>query len=276
MFSGPSAIVFDPTSGDLFVVDSTNSAIRKISLPSYAVTTVAGGAYATSSGSASYGTAGFQDGAGSSALFTYPVGISVDGSGNLYVADTFNHAIRKVAAGTYAVTTVAGGGGGNATNTTGTPGYANGAAATALFFQPFQVAVDGAGNLFVADTGNDVIREISAGTVTLFAGTAPTTGSSLPVPVVGSTDGAPGVATFGSPQDVIVTGSGSSETLYVADTPTPRSARSIPAAPSRPLQGATAAIDPKRTASSAGMIPPRCRRRRTWRCAAMADAEIRC
>ena len=217
LFSGPSAIVFDPTSGDLFVVDSTNSAIRKISLPSYTVTTVAGGAYATSSGSASYGTAGFQDGAGSSALFTYPVGISVDGSGNLYVADTFNHAIRKVAAGTYAVTTVAGGGGGNATNTTGTPGYANGAAATALFFQPFQVAVDGAGNLFVADTGNDVIREISAGTVTLFAGTAPTTGSSLPVPVVGSTDGAPGVATFGSPQDVIVTGSGSSETLYVAD-----------------------------------------------------------
>lgn len=210
LFSGPAAVVFDPTSGNLFVADSNNSAIRMIALPSYTVTTIAGGG--GTYGAMSFGNFGFQDGAGSSALFNGPFGLTVDATGNLYVADTFNHAIRKVAAGTYAVSTVAGGGGGNSA-----PGYANGPAATALFYQPYQVAVDGSGNLFVADTGNNVIREISAGTVTLFAGTAPRAGTPHPVPVVGNTDGAPGVATFGSPQDVIVTGSGTSETLYVAD-----------------------------------------------------------
>jgi sugar lactone lactonase YvrE len=215
LFSGPSGIVFDPITGNLFVADAINGAIRMISLPSYAVTTIAGGG--GTQGAISYGTLGFKDGTGGSAgtaLFFVPFGIAVDGSGNLYVADTFNHAIRKIAAGTYAVSTLAGGGGGNATNTEGTPGYANGSAAAALFKKPFQVAVDGSGNVFVADTGNAVIREISAGTVSLFAGTAPTAG---PVSVVGNTDGAPGVATFGSPQDVIVTGSGAAETLYVAD-----------------------------------------------------------
>jgi len=212
LFSGPSGIVFDPISGNLYVADAFNGAIRMIALPSHTVTTIAGGGgtYSTTGN----GTLGFKDGAGGTALFYVPFGITVDGTGNIYVADTFNHAIRKIAAGTYAVTTVAGGGGGNATNTEGTPGYANGAAATALFNKPFQVAIDGSGNVFVADTGNDVIREITAGTVNLFAGTAPTAGASGPVPVSGNSDGAPGVATFTGPQDVIVTGS---DTLYIAD-----------------------------------------------------------
>jgi sugar lactone lactonase YvrE len=210
LFSGPSAVVFDPTSGNLYVADSFNGAIRMISLPSHTVTTIAGGGGVY--GTTSNGTLGFQDGAGGSALFYLPFGVAVDSTGNIYVADSFNHAIRMIAATNHAVTTIAGGGGGNATNTEGTSGYANGAAATALFNTPFQVAVDGNRNVFVADTGNDVIREISAGTVTLFAGTAPTAG---PVPVSGNADGAPGVATFSSPQGVIVTGS---DTLYVADT----------------------------------------------------------
>jgi NHL repeat len=209
LFSGPSAIVFDPTSGNLYVADTFNSAIRKISLPSYTVTTIAGGG--GTYGTTSNGTFGFKDGAGSSALFYLPFGVSVDSTGNVYVADSLNHAIRKIAAGNYAVTTLAGGGGGNATNVEGTPGYANGAAATALFNMPFQVALDGNGNVFVADTGNDVVREISAGTVSLFAGTAPATGD---VPVSGNSDGAPGVATFSAPAGIIVTGS---DTLYIAD-----------------------------------------------------------
>ena len=212
LFSGPAGIVFDPISGNLYVADAFNGAIRMISLPSYTVTTIAGGG--GTYGTTSNGTLGFQDGPGSSALFYLPFGLTVDGSGNLYVADTFNHAIRKIVAGTHAVSTVAGGGGGNATNTEGTSGYANGAGATALFNEPFQVAIDGNGNVFVADMGNDVIREISAGTVSLFAGTAPTAGASGPVPVSGNADGAPGTATFTSPQDLIVTGA---DTLYVAD-----------------------------------------------------------
>jgi hypothetical protein len=216
LFSSPSGIVFDPHTGNLFVADALNCAIRMISLsPPYTVTTIAGGGGVVQ-GPSVLGTSGFQDGAGSSALFFIPFGIAVDGSGNLYVADTFNHAIRKIVAGTYAVSTVAGGGGNNATNTVGISGYANGTAGSSavLFNKPFQVAVDGNGNIFVADAFNSVIREISGGMVSLFAGTAPTGTSTSPVAVVGDTDGAPGVATFSLPADVIVTGTG---TLYVAD-----------------------------------------------------------
>jgi sugar lactone lactonase YvrE len=212
LFSGPCAVVFDPVSGNLFVADALNSAIRMIALPSYNVTTIAGGG--GTFGTYSFGTEGFRDGTGASALFFIPFGLAVDKSGNLYVADSLNSAIRKIAASTHAVTTIAGGGGGNATNTQGSPGYANGAAATALFNSPFQVTVDGSGNVFVADTKNDVIREISGGNVSLFAGTAPTGTQSVPVAVAGNTDGAPGVATFTSPQDVIVDASGN---LYVGD-----------------------------------------------------------
>ncbi len=129
------------SSGNLYVTD--NGAIRKIT-PAADVTTIAGN-YTASAGS-----------------FANPSGIAVDGSSNLYVADTLNHTIRKILPnGT--VTTLAG--------TAGVIGSANGTGAAASFRFPKGVAVDSAGNIYVADTGNLLIRMITpAGVVTTLAG----------------------------------------------------------------------------------------------------------
>ncbi|MEJ0006930.1 MAG: hypothetical protein WDM77_11330 [Steroidobacteraceae bacterium] len=219
LFSSPDGIVFDPVSGNLFVSDSSNHAIRMVALndPNYTVTTIAGGGGINTGSTATTanGTAGFEDGSGASALFFFPEGIAVDSSGNLYVADFYNGAIREVAASTHTVTTLAGGGGGSTTNKfIGTSGYANGPTLTALFSGPWSVALDSHGNVFVGELDNAVVREISGGMVSLYAGTAPTGASTAPVAVSGDAEGAPGVATFDFPVGLAVDGSG---TLYVAD-----------------------------------------------------------
>jgi sugar lactone lactonase YvrE len=112
------------------------------------------GTVTTFAGSA---TSGYGDGLGTAALFSNPAGIASDANGNLYVSDSFNNRIRKIAPdGT--VTTVAGNGTAGY-NTTDTP------AAEAEFYAPQGLAVDAQGNIFVADMGNNVIREITAGGV---------------------------------------------------------------------------------------------------------------
>ena len=121
--------------------------------PLYHVTTLAGAVYD-----------GSVDGAGISARFSFPSGTAVDGAGNIYVADSGNHTIRKVTP-SGAVTTLAG--------LPGIPGSSDGVGATALFYSPNAVAIDGVGNVFVADAGNFTIRKISStGVVTTFAGAA--------------------------------------------------------------------------------------------------------
>ena len=107
------------------------------------------------------GTNGYLDGAGTSAEFYNPTGLTLDASGNIYVSDTFNNRIRKIGTdGT--VTTIAG---------NGSAGYVDGPAASAEFYAPQGLAVDAQGDVFVADYGNNVIREISvAGTVSTYAG----------------------------------------------------------------------------------------------------------
>jgi len=105
------------------------------------------------------GVQGFQDGPAASAQFNSPSGIAVDGTGKVYVADTFNHRIRVISGGQ--VTTLAG---------TGTAGFAEGVAATAQLNYPEGVAVDGAGKVYVADASNYRIRVISSGQVTTLAG----------------------------------------------------------------------------------------------------------
>lgn len=132
--------------GNIFVVDTGNNRIRKIT-PDGTVTTVAGS------------TSGYTNATGTSAQFRNPTGIDIDGAGNLYVADTGNYAIRKISP-TGVVTTLAG---------TGSIGASDGTGTSASFRSVNDVAIDSAGNVFVADA--HVIRKITpAGAVTLFAG----------------------------------------------------------------------------------------------------------
>ena len=153
-FNYPTGIVRD-ASGNFFVANRDNHRIRKIT-PAGVVTTFAGS-----------GVAGLVNGTGAGAQFNQPYGITIDGSGNLYVADRMNHAIRKITpAG--AVTTIAG---------NGTSGAANGTGAAATFWEPLNLAVDANGNIFVADYRNYVIRKVTpAGVVTTFAGTMSSSG----------------------------------------------------------------------------------------------------
>ena len=138
-FNSPQSVAVD-TSGNLYVADTNNSVIRKIT-PNGVVTTLAGNP----------GHPGSSDGAGSLAGFRNPSGIAVDGGGNVYVADTNNCTIRKVSPGGQ-VSTLAGKALGF--------GYLDGTGNAARFRAPGGVAVDGSGNVFVADTRNNTIRQV--------------------------------------------------------------------------------------------------------------------
>ncbi len=181
-FNTPSGVAVD-SSGNIYVADLLNHKIRKIT-PAGVVSTIAG-----------TGSVGSNDGAGASASFNGPRGLAVDASGNVYVADTYNNKIRKITSAGV-VSTFAG---------TGSQGDTDGAGASASFNQPYGVAVDGVGNVYVADTYNHKIRKITpSGVVSTLAGT----GSA------GSNDGAGSSATFSYPYDVAVDSSGN---IYVAD-----------------------------------------------------------
>ena len=115
------------------------------------------------------GSPGSANGTGSGARFQYPFGVAVDGAGNLYVADSFNSTIRKITPDRV-VTTLAG--------VAGQTGSDDGTGNGARFNYPFDVAVDGAGNLYVADSGNNTIRKVTPdGVVTTLAGQAGSPGS---------------------------------------------------------------------------------------------------
>jgi sugar lactone lactonase YvrE len=186
-FNHPSDVTADGA-GDLFVADTGNNTIRKVIISTGAVSPVAGQA----------GSSGSADGNGSAARFSSPEGVAVDNSGNLYIADTNNHTIRKIAP-SGAVSTLAG--------FAGTSGTSDGVGSGARFQFPSDLAVDGSGNLYVADTDNHTIRIVSpAGVVGTVAGQA---GFS------GSTDGTGSSTRFYYPAGVAVDGSGN---VYVADT----------------------------------------------------------
>ena len=138
-FKTPSGLAVSPR-GDLFVADTANNRIRKIS-PKGETSTIAGD-----------GTAGYADGPASTAQFNGPIGVAVDARGNIYVADSYNDRIRLVSPDGQ-VSTVAG---------KGTPGYADGDRNTALFDTPSGIAAAADGSVIVADTGNDRLRKISA------------------------------------------------------------------------------------------------------------------
>lgn len=183
-FNSPMGVAIDAT-GNLYVTDSGNNTIRKIT---------SGGVVTTLAGSPTL--SGSSDGSGSAARFNQPEGIALTGT-TLYVADTFNHTIRAVTT-SGSVSTYAG--------TAGTPGFANLTGTSATFNTPQGVAVDASGNVYVADTGNQLIRLIASGAVvSTFAGVTTNTGSG---------NGASGSATFWDPVGIAVSGS----TVYVADS----------------------------------------------------------
>jgi len=141
---------------------------------------------------------GSADGTGTNALFSDPAAIATDAGGNYFIADSQNHAIRKITPNGV-VTTFAG--------QLGVSGIANGTGTNVAFNLPSGLALDGAGNVYVSDTGNNVIRKITvAGVTTTFAGI---TGSG------GFADGAAGSALFNSPLGIAVATNG---TVFIADS----------------------------------------------------------
>ena len=156
-FNFPEGVAVD-SAGNVYVADTINSTIRYIT-PSGVVTTLAG--LATGFGSA--------DGTGSAARFHFPESVAMDSTRNAYVADSSNYTIRKITP-SGVVSTLAG--------LAGSPGSADGTGSAARFFYPGGVAVDSAGNVYVADTENDTIRKITpSGVVSTLAGLAGSPGS---------------------------------------------------------------------------------------------------
>ncbi len=183
-FYWPVGVATDGT--NLYVSDWGNNLIRKIVIATGVVTTLAG-----------TNTSGSADGTGTAASFNTPFGITTDGT-NLYVADQANCLIRKIVIATGVVTTLAG---------TTAGGSADGTGTAASFDGPSGVATDGT-NLYVADTGNNLIRKIviATGVVTTLAGSTS-----------GSVDGTGTVAKFHSPYGLTISSLGRSR-LFVADS----------------------------------------------------------
>jgi hypothetical protein len=185
-FDHPTSVAVDGA-GDVYVADTSNQLIRKISVSTNTVTTLSGRA----------GTGGNADGAGTVARFFYPFGITVTSGGSIYVADTGNHTIRAVSAAG-AVGTLAG--------AVGVAGAVDGTGTGASFAYPGGLAVDTAGNVYVADHNNHTVRKVTAsGTVTTLAGAAG---------IPGSADGVGAAARFNGLTGVAVDVNG---TVYVAD-----------------------------------------------------------
>ena len=180
-FQNPSGIAIDGQ-GNLYVADQVNNMIRKITALGV-VTTLAGS-----------GEPAYSDGTGKAAKFYRPTGVVVDAAGTVYVADLFNHRIRKITAAGV-VSTLAG---------TGDPGFVDGTKDVAKFRYPAGLALGADGTLYVADSENRAIRKVDPnGLVSTLAGRSE-----------GYLDGPLSVALFRAPREIDIDATG---TLYVAD-----------------------------------------------------------
>ena len=180
-FWSPYGLTID-SQGNLYVADAGNHRIRKIT-PQGVVSTFAGS-----------GTRGYADGSADVAQFNLPVDVSIDLSGNLYVADADNHKIRKISS-QGVVTTLAG----------SSEGYTDGSGSTAQFNKPQGIKVDGLGNVYVTEFFNHSVRMIRPqGVVTTIAGNG----------TEGFSDGIGSTARFSNPNGLTLDSYGD---LYVAD-----------------------------------------------------------
>lgn len=218
-FSEPYSLASD-ASGNVYVADANNNRIRKIT-PDGIVSTYAGN-----------GTAGYVDGDAASAEFNLPINVAVDGAGNVYVNEIVNSYIRKItpqgkvstiADGRYGGMAIDAAGNLYAANSannviteltaqgvlqvfagSGIRGAQDGPVASATFADPLGIAVDTAGNVYVVDAGNSLIRKISKGKVTTIAGNGK----------AGFADGPAASASFDSPKDLVLDPWGN---IYVND-----------------------------------------------------------
>jgi ATP-dependent protease HslVU (ClpYQ) peptidase subunit len=201
-FKSPNDVAVDGD-GNVYVADYNNLQIRKIS-KNGEVSTLAGS-----------GIQGFADGAGTSAQFNGVTSLTVDATGNVYVADTSNHKIRKITPDGK-VTTLAG----------GTAGFLDGTSISAKFSYPTGVALDAAGNVYVADGNNQKIRKITPdGEVTTLAGST-----------IGFADGIGTEAKFNNPTRVAVDATGN---VYVSDDNNNKIRKITPAGTVTTLAGST-------------------------------------
>jgi sugar lactone lactonase YvrE len=188
----PQGVVED-AAGNLYLSGSNNDRIRRVDAVTGVITTVAG------DGNPGYSGDG---GPATQAMINTPAGIMIDGAGDIYFADTGNHAIRRIEATTQIITTVAG--------TPTVQGYHGdgGSATTATLSLPEGIVFDTAGDLYIADTGNDAVREVNAvtGIITTVAGTG----------IAGymGDGGAATAARLNSPWSLAIAADGS---LYIAD-----------------------------------------------------------
>ncbi len=152
----PYGIISD-SSGNIYIADKNNDCIRKITVSSGIISTIAG------TGSQSYSGDG---GAATNAKLYQPFGVGVDISGNVYIADSYNNAIRAIAVSTGIITTIAG---------TGIASYSGDGdvATSATLYNPSGVTVDSSGNVYIADYGNHRIRKVTilTGKIATIAGT---------------------------------------------------------------------------------------------------------
>ncbi len=195
----PQSIAID-NFGNIFIADSMNQVIRKITASTGKITTVVGNGGATYSG---------DGGLALRASLNTPAAVTIDGAGNLYIADQGNNAIRKVDAVTQIITTVAGGG----TSASGPDGLGDsGLATAALLSGPNDVAVDSMGNLYIADTFNGLVRRVNVvtGIISVAAGSGNSAGTD------GFGDG--GAATSAHLEAPLGIGLDSSNNLYIADS----------------------------------------------------------
>ena len=160
LLGGPIGVAVD-AQGNIYFSEYNSNRVRKVDATTKILTTLAG----------QDGVQGYSgdDGQGSLALLSRPVGLALDNFGNLYVADSMNSCIRKLNVNTGVITTVAG---------NGVASYYgdNVPATSALLNEPFAIALDEAGSLFIADTNNHCIRKITADIITTVAGSCGTLG----------------------------------------------------------------------------------------------------